>query len=236
VRPDDGVRRFVLWDIDGTLVDSARLGRESFRDAFHTMFGRLPAPLGSLNGRTDHEIALNMLAENGVPDPERCLDAFSGELAAALAGKADLIRERGGAYPGAKDVLERLAREPGVIQSLLTGNLEANAFVKLNAFGLVKYVDLEIGAYGSDHRLRSELVAVARRKARAKYGVEFAPAATVVIGDTPLDVAAARAAGAVAVGVASGPFGEKELSEAGADVVLPDLLDAESVSRAVLGP
>ena len=117
---------------------------------------------------------------------------------------------------GAREALERLDREPGVLQSLLTGNIEPNAAVKLGAFGLDRYLDFEIGAYGSDHHMRGELVAIARRNAERKHGLSIEPAQVVLVGDTPLDVAAAREGGARAVGVATGPFEEEALSEAGA--------------------
>ena len=120
-----------------------------------------------------------------------------------------------------------------MVQSLLTGNIEANAKVKLSAFGLDQHLDFEIGAYGSDHRRRGELVAVALRKARERRGLHLQPADTVLIGDTPLDVAAALQGGARAVAVASGPYDESELRKAGAHAVLADLTGVDAVLEAV---
>lgn len=227
--------RLVLWDIDGTLVDSAGLGKEAFTEAFTELFGIYPHGLVSMNGRTDHEIALDLLTQNGVGEADLQIETFSRALARALACKAKLIRERGRAYPGARDALERLEHEPGMVQSVLTGNIEPNAVVKLAAFSLLDHLDLEIGAYGSDHATRSELVAIARHKAEVKYGLEFKPSQTVVIGDTPLDVAAGQAAGARIVAVASGPFDEEELGAAGANEVLADLTDLDALLHAVAG-
>jgi phosphoglycolate phosphatase len=186
-----------------------------------------------MNGRTDREIALELFVLNGVEHPERHLDAFCGALAEALAAKAALIRARGRAYPGARRTLERLAAEPGVVQSVLTGNIEPNAALKLASFSLQEHLDLDVGGYGSDHSVRAELVSAARRKAEHKHGLRFTASETVVIGDTPLDVIAARAAGARPFGVASGPFGIEELSEAGAEAVFEDLRDSELVVRAI---
>jgi phosphoglycolate phosphatase len=227
--------RLVLWDIDGTLVDGAGLGRDAFLDAFEQVVGAPAQQLVPFAGRTDLEIALDLLDTAGVRDGELLLERFHAELARAMAERADLVRERGHALPGAHEALQRLAGEPDVIQSLLTGNIEANAGVKLGAFGLDRHLDFEIGAYGSDHRRRSELVAVALRKTREVRGIDLAPADAVLIGDTPLDVAAALDGGARAVAVASGPYGEGELREAGAHAVLPDLTDAEAVVAAALG-
>ena len=228
------MHRLVLWDIDGTLVDSAGAGREAFSDAFEALFGRPPEGRVEMAGRTDDEIALEMLERNGIGDGESHLRGFGEALVQALAAKAEMIAERGRSYPGAKEAIERLAAEPGVLQSLLTGNIEPNAALKLGAVGLLDHLDLEIGGYGSDHRVRSELVRIARRKARQKHGIDFAPDQTVLVGDTPLDVAAGRAAGARVVAVASSFFGVDELEAAGADQVLEDLVDSEALVRAVL--
>jgi phosphoglycolate phosphatase-like HAD superfamily hydrolase len=226
--------RLVLWDIDGTLVDSAGLGREAFYDAFEELFGKRPPGDVPMAGRTDEEIALELLARSGIAGRESHLPGFSRALAEALAAKAEMLAARGRPLPGARAAIERLAREPTVVQSLLTGNIEANASVKLAPFGLLDHLEVDIGAYGSDHRVRSELVAIARRKARAKHGVEFKAADTVLIGDTPLDVAAGAAAGARTVAVASSLYDQDELRAAGADRVLPDLREAEALARAVL--
>jgi phosphoglycolate phosphatase len=225
----------VLWDIDGTLVDSAGLGRDAFLEAFERVTGAQPDQLVPFAGRTDMEIALDLLETAGIDHSEQLLGRFERALAAAMAERAGLVRERGRPLPGVREALERLGREPGVTQSLLTGNIEANAELKLAAFGLHTLVDLEIGAYGYDHRQRGELVAVARRKALELRGSAFAPDDVVLVGDTPLDVAAAIEGGARAVGVATGPYEPADLRHAGADAVLPDLSDLDSVLGAVLG-
>jgi phosphoglycolate phosphatase len=229
------VARLVLWDIDGTLVDSAGLGRDAFMEAFERVTGAQPARLVAFAGRTDMEIALDLLETAGIDHSERLLGTFEQALAEAMAERAGLVRERGCSLPGVRDALERLGSELDVTQSLLTGNIEANAEVKLAAFGLDTLIDMEIGAYGSDHRRRGELVAVARRKALELRGIAFQPEDIVLVGDTPLDVAAAIEGGARAVGVATGPFEEDELRHAGADAVLPDLSDLDAVLSAVLG-
>jgi len=122
-------------------------------------------------------------------------------------------------------------------QSVLTGNIRSVAEVKLAALGLREWLDLCIGAYGDDHEDRTELVEVARRRAAAVHGRSagaFDGTATVVIGDTPLDIAAALAADARAVGVATGSHSAGDLAMAGADAVLADLTDTAAVLRALL--
>jgi phosphoglycolate phosphatase-like HAD superfamily hydrolase len=226
--------RLVLWDIDGTLVDSVKLGLFAFEDAFERVVGMLPSEPVPFAGRTDFEIAHDLLGRSGVEPTPALLERFGVELERAMAERAEELRARGRAYPGARECLDRLGREPHVVQSLLTGNIAPNAAVKLGAFGLDTLVDLAIGAYGSDHHRRGSLVGVALHKCERKHGVRLTPRDVVLIGDTPLDVAAAHEGGARAVAVATGPFGQSDLAAAGADVVLTDLSDPDAVVKAAL--
>ncbi|HEU4400290.1 MAG TPA: haloacid dehalogenase-like hydrolase [Actinomycetota bacterium] len=230
----------MLWDIDGTLVQAGQVGRDIFTEAFLTVFGYAPdevtARALAMAGRTDHEIALDFLASHRIAGAETHLPAFTEALVAALAAKSAVIRERGCALPGAESALAALGAVPGVVQSLLTGNVEPNALVKLAAFRLDGYLDFEVGGFGSDHRHRPSLVGVARRKAERKYGVAFDGVATVLVGDTPLDVVAGRDGDARVVAVATGHYGVDELVASGADAVLPDLRDTGRALAAILGP
>ena len=139
-----------------------------------------------------------------------------------------------GPAPG-RDGAGDSAADVRVVQSVLTGNVRRMAEIKLSAVGLDANLDLETGAYGDSHEIRSELVHLARGNAARKYGRGFAGTATVLVGDTPLDVAAARVTGARAVAVATGGTSADKLAESGADVVLPDLTDTPAVLRAILG-
>ncbi len=124
-----------------------------------------------------------------------------------------------------------------VYQSVLTGNVRTLAEVKLSAVGLRYPLDLCIGAYGDDHEVRTELVHLARRRAAAVHGrpvSDFSGRATIVVGDTPLDIEAALAAGARAVGVATGGYSTGALREAGAHAVLADLTNMAAVLSALL--
>jgi phosphoglycolate phosphatase-like HAD superfamily hydrolase len=228
------IRTLVLWDIDGTLVDSAKLGRDAFLDAFERVTGRPPRELVPFAGRTDLEIALDMLERSGIDVDDGLLERFGTELHRAMLDRGQELRARGRAYPGVQETLERLHREPGVAQSLLTGNIAPNAVVKLGAFGLDTHVDFDIGAYGSDDRRRGRLVAVALAKCARKHAATLDPHDVVVVGDTPLDVAAAHEGGARSVAVATGPYDQDQLHAAGAHVVLPDLSDPETVVEALL--
>jgi phosphoglycolate phosphatase-like HAD superfamily hydrolase len=215
----------VLWDIDGTLVRTAGHGRYAFEEAFRAVVGREPEPV-DYAGRTDRQIALTMLA--GERDH---LSRVLEELAGALELRKEAMRAEGYAYPGVPEVLEALHGRDDVINSLLTGNIHANAVVKVSAFGLERWLDFEVGAYGSDpHEERSELVAVARERAAAKYGE---PTGAVLVGDTPLDVLAAREAGARAVAVATGFADPEALRASGPDAFLDDLTDTAAAVAAI---
>ena len=109
------------------------------------------------------------------------------------------------------------------------------ADLKLRRAGLSAGLDLDAGAYGDVHEIRSELVTAARAAATRVYGMDFPGSRTVLIGDTPLDVEAALATGARAVAVATGSYPAADLAAAGAHVILPDLTDAGAVLAAVTG-
>ena len=209
--------QLILWDIDGTLVSTAGHGRYAFFEAFEAVFGRPVEddPPVAMGGRTDHSIAVEIMGMGGVEDPERHLPAMYDALHEALDARAPAIAAEGGPQPGVAEAIRAIDARGGAIQSLLTGNIEPNAHVKLAAFGLDELVEMDIGGYGSDHGVRAELVGIARAKARAKHGVDIPPARVTLIGDTPLDIEAAHANGARAVAVATGPYTVEELEQAG---------------------
>lgn len=242
----------VLWDVDHTLVNAGGLSPQLYGEVFRQMFGRTLASVAPMAGRTDRAIILDTLTGAGVPDPARHVCAFAAALSAEAPAFGERVRERGRALPGAQDALRTLAamsagsrpghpagipgeQAPMVVQSVLTGNLRPLAEVKLGALGLDEYLDLDVGAYGDTHEIRAELVRVARDRAGAAYHARFDGQATVLIGDTPLDVQAARATGARAVAVATGAASAAELAAAGAHAVLPDLTDTTAVLAAILG-
>ena len=194
----------VLWDVDGTLVDTAGHGRFAFEEAFRTVVGRDPVRV-DYAGRTDHQIALAML--DGKHDH---LPRVLEELAGAL---------------------EALHARDDVVQSLLTGNIESNAALKVSAFGLERWLDFDVGAYGSDpHERRSDLVAVARERAATKY---WDSTGAVLVGDTPLDVQAAHEAQARAVAVMTGFADRQALLRSRPEALLEDYSDTAAAVAAI---
>ncbi len=228
----------MLWDVDYTLVHAGGSGRLLYQMVLADLYGVEAAamPATSMAGRTDSFIAVETLTAVGV-DAAAELPRFHQMLAARAPELADMVRARGFVLPGAREALWAVAgcaADGTVVQSLLTGNLPALASVKLTALDLTEHLDLDVGAYGDVSQVRADLVPIARRNAAARYGADFAGRATVILGDTPHDVAAAVAAGARAVGVATGEFTLQQLADAGADVVLPDLTDTDTVVAAIL--
>ena len=222
----------VLWDIDGTLVSSAGHGRYAFDDAFEAVVGRPYDGEITMAGRTDPQIAMEML--EGVDGAADHAPRMLEELVAALDERRQLLRSEGHAYPGVPEALEALAARDGVAQALLTGNVRANAELKVSAFGLERWLDFELGAYGSDpHTARSDLVAIARDRAVERHA---GPLDVVLVGDTPLDIEAARDGGARVVAVASGSIDLETLRAAGPDAVFPDLRQTERVLAAITQP
>ena len=242
----------VLWDVDHTLIDAGRAGWRAYQLAFGQLFGRDVPLAPSMAGRTDRAIALETLALAGVPHPRTQVNAFQRVLAQVAPSVADVVRDQGRVLPGAAEAVRALAAAAGpatgpgpgpgpgpgnsiqIVQSVLTGNMRALAEVKLGALGLDRDLDLRIGAYGDAHEIRADLVPLARANATAAYGADFSGPATVLVGDTPLDVEAARVGGARAVAVATGEFSVAELAAAAPAAVLADLTDTARVLAAIL--
>lgn len=222
----------VLWDVDGTLVDAAGVGKEAMGRAFVRVFGREPATWPGMGGRTDRAILLDLLQFNDVAYKDHELEAYRAAAEEAFLELTGDLAARGRALPGALDALTALRHQP-VVQSLLTGNIRRIAEVKMDTFGLLEHLDLDIGAYGWSHPIRAYLVETARANAAERHGRTYPGRTTVLIGDTPLDVEAALAAGAAVVGVATGRHSADELADAGAHVVLPDLTATDQVIAAI---
>jgi len=224
------MRRLILWDIDGTLITSRGVGRRVMEEAAAAVAGITEVPSIVMSGKTDPQILREIFRAAELADDhiDTILpDAIAAAEAALAAAEADL-RAHGSVLPGVRELLERLDAADGVRQTLLTGNLTANAAVKVGAFDLTHLFDAEIGAYGSDHADRLELVPIALERAQRFRGETYAPEEVWVVGDTPNDLACARAGGVRCLLVGTG--GQAGLDELGADAVLADLAD---VDRAV---
>ena len=219
----------VLFDIDGTLVLTGRAGLRGMNAAFSRLYGSVEALVGiPVAGRTDRAIVSDALRAAGLAvtsdEIRRLRDAYVADLQIEI-GKP--VPDFSGVLPGVEALLDELEARPDVSVGLLTGNFEAGARIKLGHFDL--WDRFAFGAFGDDHDDRNALVPIALTRAR-EAGIAEPPAdRVVVIGDTPLDVACARAHGARAVAVATGSYSSEQLRDAGADVVVDTLVDARAL-------
>jgi phosphoglycolate phosphatase-like HAD superfamily hydrolase len=230
------IRRLLLWDVDGTLLQAGELGAAVFDAAFELATGRPPTGRIRMSGKTDPQIVNEYLAAMGIDDPDLVLPVLRhSEKLLAEAAAAGRLTAGGQACPGTADVLARLAEDPRVVSTLLTGNIEPNALIKVAAFGLDRWLDPTVGAYGSDATDRNLLVPVALRRLSAQRGIELTAEDAWVIGDTPRDLACARAAGARCLLVATGRYGVEQLAALEPDAALEDLRDGPAVVKLLTG-
>jgi phosphoglycolate phosphatase len=212
----------VLWDIDGTLLRSGAVAPQAFLDAVAEVTGVRPTPEGrDYGGRLDTEIAQMLLAAVG---------AETDQTAAVLAALERLVFERLGqlqaqtwTYPGVDALVATLAAA-GVRQTVVTGNVAAVARHKLEAGGLVPPIELGWGGFGDSAATRPAVARTALDRLSAA-GWNPDPGEVWIVGDTPRDLACARAVGVRCALVATGRAPVGELAALGADIVLPDLSD-----------
>jgi phosphoglycolate phosphatase len=212
----------VLFDVDETLVHTGGAGARSWRAAFEKLYG-IPADIGAHTsaGETDPTVARETFA--GVLGREPSDDELDRLYAQYLLHLADdiVVAEQYRVLPGAEQTLVALG-EAGVMLGLVSGAMEGAARTKLVPANLNRF--FIFGAYGSDSPDRAQLTRLAIEKA-AQLHRQLRPSQVFVVGDTPRDLHAAKAAGAVSVGVASGRYSVDELVAAGGDHVLRSLHD-----------
>ncbi len=230
------MNQIILFDVDQTLLNSGGAGSLAMGRAFHQLYGIEDGfRRVEFSGRTDWGILRNAMQQHGLggsadedfrEEMRRFQETYLRLLEPALREV-----ESGRVMPGVAELLEALAGREGVRLGLGTGNFRPAAFLKLRHFGLDGY--LSEGGFGDDAEDRGELIGIAIE--RVGGGERVDSRSIWVIGDTPLDIAAAQANGARSLGVATGKDSVDELLAAGADVALADLRDTEAVLAALLG-
>ena len=229
--------KLVLFDIDGTLLWTDGAGRRAIHDALMEVFGSTGPADHWFDGKTDRQIVRELMRLDGHDDAwidarmDELLDKYAANLARELAAPGHAPK----LYDGVPELLDALEARQDIMLGLLTGNLEVGAMGKLRAVG-VDPARFRVGAYGSDHELRPELPAIARRRACELLGMELPGTDVVVIGDTPADIACGRSIGARAIGVATGRYGVDELHSHGPATVFADLIDTAAVVDAIVRP
>lgn len=228
------MKRLVLFDIDGTILNGGALWRECFEGAMAACFPGMKWPRISFSGKTDRQICREFFEAMGVApdridtDTDRVLDAYLSRADECLRHRAAEVAE----LPGVRRLLESLSGTSEVVLGLLTGNVERGAKLKLQALAMDQY--FLFGAYGDDHWDRYELPAIAARRAQEVCGKRFSGKEIVIIGDTPHDVNCGKSIGVRAIAVGTNSSIKKEaLHAAEPDAYFDDLSDTASVERVI---
>lgn len=213
----------VLWDIDGTLISTGGAGAVAWQRAFQELYD-VEANIDEHTraGMTDPEIT--EIIFNEVVGREGSPEEQAKVVAKYLEYMPDAVAESKGyeVKAGIAEILPRLA-DAGVVQGLVTGNVEPAARIKLARGDLDKY--FTFGGYGSDDRDRVKVTQQAIERGGEITGTPLDLVATIAVGDTPRDVSAGHGAGIRVVGVATGAYSVAEQQEAGADWAVEDVTD-----------
>jgi len=218
----------ILFDIDGTLINSGGAGAASWRMAFDELYA-IPADIGQFtdSGMTDPDVGRQTFVAVLHRQPSRA--EFARLLERRLFYLYQTVAESAGyrLLDGVEELLPRLLND-GYLLGIVTGNLEAAAHIKLHRARLNRF--FSFGGYGSDAADRGELTRIALARAALVYGEELTPAQCLAVGDTPRDAQGAHAAGVACVGVASGNFDPSQLAAGGSDHVIASLKEGLPLS------
>ena len=204
--------KLLLFDIDGTLIDSHGAGGAAILDAAEAYFGveRAALPKLQLAGSTDPAIAMDVFGHLGREHSREAIFAFLDHYLANLQRRLHAPDFTGFMLPGVKELLEALRGEKDAHLALLTGNIRRGAAIKLGRHGIFDYfID---GAFGCDHHDRNQLGPIAQNRLQAATGTTYDIADIIVIGDTPKDIRCAAAFGAKCLAVATGDYSVDELA------------------------
>ena len=227
--------RLVLFDIDGTLLNSGGMGRVAMQRALQQIFGSPGDPSYRYDGKTDKQIVRDTMRLEGHSDEhidgrmQQMIDLYLDGLREGASGGKFNVRP----LEGVLEILAELEKRDDVILGLLTGNVEPGARIKLKAAGIDPDI-FRVNAFGSDHEHRPELPGIAQRRAGETLGLKIAGDRLVVIGDTPADIECGRSIGAKAIGVASGHYTVEQLEAHNPYAAFPSLKNTQQVLEKIL--
>lgn len=220
--------KLLLFDIDGTLLNSGGAGKRAMNQAFEVIWGIRDALEGvDLAGRTDEEIFRNALKKYHPELNSEVLANFKKQYFALLPDEINYRSPDKFLYPGVPELLSTIRQHPSLVCGLLTGNWQHSARIKLSALGIQDFFAL--GAYADDSADRNELVPFALARMEQSHGYRLDPQSVYVIGDTPFDVACAQRHHAVAVAVASSSYSMEQLRMTGPEFLLENLANTNQV-------
>lgn len=218
--------KLVLFDIDGTLIDSGEAGTRSLNKTFFQLFGIKDA-FGKIKmaGKTDTQIIREGLRFHGLSDNNGGVEKITQKYVDIL--KEEIQNPWRKVNPGVYEIL-KLLLDKNIHVGLLTGNIEEGARIKLTPFELNKY--FPAGAFGSDHEDRDMLLPIVIRKF-SNLGINVFPQRCVVVGDTPRDVQCSKIHGAYCIAVSTGPYSKQILEATEADIVVETLSEISDCMR-----
>ncbi|MGH9159706.1 MAG: HAD family hydrolase [Vicinamibacteraceae bacterium] len=216
--------KLLLFDIDGTLIATGGAGLRAMTRALETVC-EVPDAIHrvALAGRTDSVILRDVLSSTVRQLDEALVGRIRETYRAFLRDELAAGDGGPGVLPGVSSLLAALGARDDVTLGLLTGNFPEAAEIKLRFYDLWHYFGW--GAFGDDAYDRNDLLPVALERYRRRTATSIEPAAVLIIGDTPRDVACARAGGVRCLSVATGIYSADDLRACGADEVLDDLSD-----------
>ena len=219
------MHKFILFDIDGTLVSLDGAGSRSLNRAMEELL-QVTDGFRDIDfaGKTDLQIIREGLNTMGLADRDDLLHSLLDRYLIHL--RAEVAMGRGHVKNGVRKLLPAL-QDLGIYLGLLTGNAEVGARLKLEPFGLNRYFPL--GAFGSDSEDRNLLLPIAVQRLQEAGSASVSYEHCVVIGDTPKDVECAHVHGASAIAVATGTYPLKELEKTDAELAVADLSDTDTI-------
>jgi len=220
----------LLFDIDGTLINTDGAGGAALTACFCEEFGIDEPANVAFSGRTDRAIATNLFDEHEIDDTDDHWQRLREGYIARLS--KELPRRGGHVLPGVWDLLHHVGEREDVAVGLLTGNLLMGAKIKLEFFRLFSH--FSFGGYGDLHRNRDDVAHAAVAAARAQLGQQFRDDQIWVLGDTPHDITCARAVNARVLAVATGIHPREELAAAKPDLLCDDLSETQQIASILL--
>ncbi|MCC6240695.1 MAG: HAD hydrolase-like protein [Phycisphaerales bacterium] len=227
-----GLPVVILFDIDGTLLITGGASSRCIERAARKVLGEQLRWSPVTEGTTDPQIMLELASHNDIAGAEAHLDRYRQVYLQELEQELQNVRDQVVVLPGVRALLTKLAHRQDVIVGLLTGNYQQAAQMKLAVAGLDQAM-FKVAAYAEDGAQRSALVATALAQAQQLTGQTIEAAQTILIGDTPRDIACARANGCLVLSVATGRYSLTQLQELKPDVAVVNLDDQQPLEQLI---
>ncbi len=221
------MKKLLLFDIDGTILNTGGAGKRSMIRAFEDIYGPANGFHGiHMSGKTDPMILREALVQAGLPWEEKLAELFKQRYFSLMEEEIKKPNPNKRLMPGIRELIQHLSTRSNIVLGLLTGNWKQGAAIKLSHFNLYHY--FKLGAFGDDSIDREKLLPFARERFEKYYGDPIPPENIFVIGDTPRDIQSAKPHFAKSVGVATGTYSLDQLKAEHPDFLFEDFSNWES--------